>query len=117
MKKALGLLSSPMVEFSREQFIPRPREVVFAFFERPENLARLTPPSLGFRLLTPSPVPMKTGSIIDYSIRPFGWPLRWTSVISEYEPPHLLYLRCYACTHLWTVPKPAQSNRTERKGK
>jgi hypothetical protein len=20
--------------------------------------------------------------------------------------PHLLYLRCYACTHLWTVPKP-----------
>jgi hypothetical protein len=29
--------------------------------------------------------------------------------------PHLLYLRCYACTHLWTVPKPAQFNRTERK--
>lgn len=22
--------------------------------------------------------------------------------------PHLLYLRCYACTHLWTVPKPGQ---------
>ena len=31
--------------------------------------------------------------------------------------PHLLYLRCYACTHLWTVPKPAESNRTERKVK
>ena len=31
--------------------------------------------------------------------------------------PHLLYLRCYACTHLWTVPKPAQFNRTERKVK
>jgi hypothetical protein len=22
--------------------------------------------------------------------------------------PHLLYLRCYGCTHLWTVPKPGQ---------
>ena len=22
--------------------------------------------------------------------------------------PHLLYLRCYACTHLWTVSKPGQ---------
>lgn len=83
----MNLLSSPMYELAREQLIPRSPAEVFAFFERPENLTRLTPPSLRFRLLTPSPVSMKTGSIIDYSIRPFGWPLRWTSVISEYEPP------------------------------
>lgn len=89
MKKVMSLLSSPMYELVRAQFIPRPPAEVFAFFERPENLTRLTPPSLRFKLLTPSPVPMKPGSIIDYSIRPFGWPLRWTSVISEYDPPRV----------------------------
>jgi ligand-binding SRPBCC domain-containing protein len=60
----------------------------FAFFERPENLARITPPWLGFRLLTPTPVAMAAGLVLDYRVRVFGVATRWQSLISEYDPPH-----------------------------
>lgn len=72
----------------RQQWVPRPIEEVFAFFDRPENLSLITPPSLRFRLLTPSPIPMHQGAIIDYTIRLMGIPLRWTTYIALYEPPH-----------------------------
>ena len=71
----------------KEQFIRRSLQEVFSFFEKPENLARITPPWLGFRIITPSPVPMHKGIIIEYSIRVMGRRMRWKSLISEYEPP------------------------------
>lgn len=72
----------------REQRVDRPLERVFPFFERPENLALITPPSLGFRLLTPLPVEMEQGRLIDYKIRVLGLRIRWRSLISTYQPPH-----------------------------
>ena len=72
----------------REQFVPRPLERVFPFFERPENLALITPPHLAFQLLTPTPVAMRQGRIIDYTIRLLGVPVRWRSLISTYDPPY-----------------------------
>lgn len=72
----------------REQVVPKPLEEVFSFFDRPENLNVLTPPELDFRILTPSPVPMHQGALIDYSIRLWGIPTRWTSYIAVYEPPY-----------------------------
>jgi ligand-binding SRPBCC domain-containing protein len=74
---------------ARAQFIPRPLPEVFAFFQRPENLANITPPWLKFIVLSSSPVPMAQGIQIDYAIRLFGIRLRWTSRITEYDPPHL----------------------------
>jgi len=74
-------------ELKREQWVDRPLARVFPFFEKPENLALVTPPSLGFRLLTPSPVPMEQGRIIDYTIRVMGARVRWRSLISTYRPP------------------------------
>lgn len=71
---------------SREQFIPAPVADVFAFFSRPENLAKLTPPELGFLILTPSPIEMKPGALIDYTIRIFGMRARWTTLITAYDP-------------------------------
>ena len=71
----------------REQLINRPRRKVFAFFERPENLERITPASLGFEILTPKPILMQTGMVLDYTIRLFGIPVRWTTVITGYNPP------------------------------
>jgi ligand-binding SRPBCC domain-containing protein len=72
----------------RRQLVPTPIAEVFTFFSRPENLERLTPPGLGFRILTPSPIAMKEGAVIDYTIRLAGMPVRWTTLITLYEPPH-----------------------------
>jgi ligand-binding SRPBCC domain-containing protein len=72
----------------REQIVERPLAEVFEFFSRPENLARITPPRLGFKVLTPSPIEMKSGARIEYHIRVFGVRLHWVTLITEYEPPH-----------------------------
>jgi hypothetical protein len=47
-----------------EQFIPRPLEEIFAFFSQAENLGLLTPPWMHFRILTPLPITMATGTLI-----------------------------------------------------
>lgn len=74
----------------RSQWVARPLQRVFPFFAQPENLALITPPALGFRLLTPQPVRMQQGCHIDYTLRTMGLPTRWRSLISHYEPP-----RCF----------------------
>jgi ligand-binding SRPBCC domain-containing protein len=75
-------------ELYREQWVPRPLEEVFEFFSRPENLAKITPASLGFEIITPQPIAMHAGALIDYTVRPFGIPIHWTTLIADYEPPH-----------------------------
>lgn len=72
----------------RQQVVARPLESVFPFFESPENLSRITPDSLDFRVLTPTPVPMNFGRVIDYTIRLKGLKVRWRTLITDYEPPH-----------------------------
>jgi ligand-binding SRPBCC domain-containing protein len=71
-----------------EQYVARPIGEVFEFFSRPENLARITPPSLGFVILTPSPIEMKVGAEIEYTIGVAGIRVRWKTLITEYEPPN-----------------------------
>lgn len=76
-----------MYQLNRQQWIARPLDEVYEFFERPENLATITPASLDFQLLTPLPVNMQQGRIIDYTIRFLGFRLRWRSIISTHQPP------------------------------
>lgn len=71
----------------RTQWVGRPLEEVFAFFEDPANLKKLTPSDLGFEITTPGPVAMKAGALIDYVVRPFGVPCRWRTRIETYERP------------------------------
>ena len=70
------------------QAVAAPLDEVFAFFARPENLAEITPPSMGFQVLTPSPIAMKEGAVVDYVVKVSGLPMRWRTLITAYEPPH-----------------------------
>lgn len=73
---------------TREQLIEGRRvEEVFEFFKQPENLARITPPSLAFQILSPVPIIMRKGCTIDYRIKVMGIPRKWQTLITEYEPP------------------------------
>jgi ligand-binding SRPBCC domain-containing protein len=68
--------------------LPKPLEEVFAFFARAENLERITPPELGFRIVTPAPVVVREGALIDYRLSLFGVPFGWQTKITQYDPPH-----------------------------
>lgn len=70
------------------QFLPRPQQEVFAFFENPANLARITPPWLQFRIREPNAVEMERNARIRYTIFWLGIPLGWTTHITGYDPPH-----------------------------
>jgi len=72
---------------NKKQKISKNISEVFDFFSRPENLARITPKRLGFNIMTPSPIKMKEGQLIDYTINILAVPIRWTTMITEYEPP------------------------------
>jgi len=70
---------------SRVQFVPRPLDEVFEFFAEPENLERVTPDFLRFRIVTPRPIAMEVGTLIDYRLQLFRVPFSWRTRIEAYE--------------------------------
>lgn len=71
-----------------ETWVERPLNEVFEFFSLAENLQALTPDFLSFEILTPLPVEMRKGTLIDYRIRLGLFPMKWRTLISAWEPPY-----------------------------
>jgi len=72
----------------RSQDVPRPIGEVFPFFAAPENLEAITPPALRMQIITPAPLIMREGALFDYIVRMRGLPMRWTTLITHYDPPN-----------------------------
>lgn len=69
-----------------ETIVPVPLAQTFAFFSDAQNLERLTPPWLSFKIKTPLPIAMREGALIDYLIELYGVPIPWRTRIDAWEP-------------------------------
>lgn len=72
----------------RQQRVEVPIERAFGFYGDAHNLERITPPWLGFQVITPRPIEMEAGSLIEYRLRLHPVPVRWRTRIEAWEPPH-----------------------------
>ena len=68
--------------------INKPINEVFDFFCKAENLNKISPPDLHFTIVTPLPIEMKVGRLIDYKIKLGIIPLKWQTEITEWNPPN-----------------------------
>jgi len=73
--------------FQSQLWLPQSRDKVFAFFSDAQNLDSITPPWLHFRTLTRGSGEMRPGMLMDHRLRLHGFPLRWRSKITDWDPP------------------------------
>ncbi|HRI03249.1 MAG TPA: SRPBCC family protein [Pyrinomonadaceae bacterium] len=102
--------------FRTLQEIDLPREEVFEFFSNAENLERITPPELGFNIITPLPIDIKKGTLIDYRLSLHGFPIKWRTEITHWEPPFEFIdmqlrgpYKQWIHTHRFTEPEPGKT--------
>jgi ligand-binding SRPBCC domain-containing protein len=74
--------------FKSQRTLEQPLTEVFEFFSNAHNLALITPSSLNLEILTPAPIEMFAGTLIDYRLKLHGIPIRWQTEITEWDPPH-----------------------------
>lgn len=74
--------------YAQEQYLPLPRAKVFEFFQDPENLEKITPDFLNFHIMATSDGELQEGSLIDYRLKLYGIPMKWRTLIQDWQPPY-----------------------------
>lgn len=74
----------------KTQLVPATLAECWDFFSDPRNLARITPPGMGFRVTSENlPREIRPGLLIAYRVRPLaGIPVAWLSEITHVRAPH-----------------------------
>jgi ligand-binding SRPBCC domain-containing protein len=81
-----------MTRLEFESFIPGSITVVWDFFSSPENLQRITPPSMNFRMMTHVTGKMYPGMMIAYRVTPIkGMRMNWLTEITVMQE-HILFI-------------------------
>ncbi len=73
---------------TRAQRLDGTPEDVFDFFADAKNLEAITPPLLRFSVITPTPIELQVGALIEYRLRVHRVPVSWLTSIQAWEPPH-----------------------------
>jgi ligand-binding SRPBCC domain-containing protein len=76
-----------VAEFRSELWLPAPLERIFDFFSDAGNLQELTPGWVNFEIVTPRPILLRAGTLIDYRLRIRGIPVTWRTLIKVWDPP------------------------------
>lgn len=90
IKEAFEEICSPFKnghkELYVEQWVPQQPHDIFPFFCDENNLEKLTPKSLGFKVLGKSTKEIEQGTLIDYKLSLRGVPMKWKTLIDEWSP-------------------------------
>ncbi len=74
---------------NRTQVVRMPLADCWAFFSDPRNLAKITPPELGFEVKSELPSEIYPGLMIRYTVSPlFGIRMSWLTEITQVQAPH-----------------------------
>lgn len=93
--------SRPGWLLTASQWLPRPVSEVWPFFTDAHNLEAITPAFLKFHVVTPRPIDMRAGTLIDYQLKLRGVPITWRTEISAWEPGHRFMDRQLRGPYLW----------------
>lgn len=77
-------------QLKKEQFIAASLTEVWDFVSSPLNLQKITPPYMGFQIMSADlPEKIYPGMIIVYRVRPIPFvPMRWVTEITHVSPGH-----------------------------
>ena len=78
----------PVYTLERREIVAMPQHRCWRFFSDPGNLAKITPPALGFRVLSAMPAEIHAGLMIRYRVSPvWNVPLTWVTEITQVRAP------------------------------